>query len=256
VTTGWTALAGPLAAERLGHGPRMVFAHGFTQTGESWKPIAEYFAGTGHESVVVDLPGHGGSGSVRADVRRGADMLAAFGPATYVGYSMGGRFCLHVALAYPHIVRGLAIIGANPGIDDADARAERRADDERMANRLRAIGVDAFLEEWTAQPVFGGYRPTDEELADRRRNSAEGLVSSLRLAGTGSQSSLWPRLWEIGTTVLAMAGAADTKFVAIGQQLARAVRNGRFVSIADAGHAAHLQQPALVAAAIADWLGR
>jgi len=102
----------------------VVFVHGFTQTGESWRTVAEQVAGAGHEVVLVDLPGHGASGNVRADLRRAADLLAATaGQATYVGYSLGGRVCLHLAIMYPHIVERLVLLGATPGIDDDDERA-------------------------------------------------------------------------------------------------------------------------------------
>jgi 2-succinyl-6-hydroxy-2,4-cyclohexadiene-1-carboxylate synthase len=235
----------------------MVFAHGFTQTGRSWKPIAEYFAAHGYEAVVVDLPGHGGSVQVRADLRRGADLLASTcSQAVYVGYSMGGRHCLHLALMYPHLVPALAILGADPGIDDDEARAARRGSDERLAAEVIDEGVPEFLRRWTAQPLFGGYVADPAELADRQRNTADGLASSLRLAGTGAQGSLWPRLWEISAEMLVMAGALDAKFVAIGEQVAEVVDNARLVLIPDAAHAAHLQQPALMAAALAEWLGR
>ena len=45
----WRPVAGPLAAEQCGHldSPRLAFVHGFAQTGNSWKPIAEYFANHG-----------------------------------------------------------------------------------------------------------------------------------------------------------------------------------------------------------------
>jgi len=57
----WRPLEGSLAGWSCGDGPRLVFAHGFTQTSNSWKPIAEHFVANGYESVVVDLPGHGAS---------------------------------------------------------------------------------------------------------------------------------------------------------------------------------------------------
>lgn len=255
VTTSWRPLSGPLGASITGEGPRLVFAHGFTQTAASWKPIAEHMATLGHECVIVDMPGHGDSAGVRADLRRSADLLAAVGgTGTYVGYSMGGRVALHTALMYPHLVNRLALIGANPGIDDDQARAERRAADDALAEHLLDVGVDAFLDEWVAQPLFGGVPLSPEDRAERLRNTPEGLASSLRMAGTGAQGSLWPRLHELTMPVLVMAGSSDEKFVAIGEQLAGEVREGKFVRIADAAHAAHLQQPWLVSGALAAWL--
>jgi 2-succinyl-6-hydroxy-2,4-cyclohexadiene-1-carboxylate synthase len=251
----WRPLAGKLAGWTCGQGPRLVFVHGFTQTANSWKPIAARFAADGYESVVVDAPGHGESANVRADLRRGADMLTTLcGFGVYIGYSLGGRMCMHAALMYPHLVRGLAVIGASPGIADEGDRAVRRATDNKLADRLEAIGVEAFLGEWLAQPLFAGLVVDDEQRADRLRNTADGLAGSLRHAGAGAQGSLWPRLRELNMPVLTIAGELDQKYSAIGRQIAASVPEGHFDGIADAGHAAHLQDPAEVMAVLQRWL--
>lgn len=255
----WRPLAGRLAAEVAGpdDGPRMVFLHGFTQTANSWKPIAEHFVSTGHECVVIDLPGHAGSSHVRADLRRAADMIAAIGgKATYVGYSLGGRAALHVALLYPHVTQRLALIGANPGIDSDDERARRRESDDELIERMETVGLQAFLTEWAALPLFGGRPMGPLELQDRLRNTVEGLSSSLRLAGTGAQGSLWPRLREINMPVLAMAGEHDQKFTAIARQIADTVPRGVFTAIPGAAHAAHLEHPQAVVDALGALLER
>ncbi len=49
------------------------------------------------------------------------------GRATYVGYSMGGRLCLHLAVARPELVERLVLVSATAGIDDRGERAARRA---------------------------------------------------------------------------------------------------------------------------------
>lgn len=243
----WRPLAGPLAAWRKGTGPRLVFVHGFTQTSHSWRRIADHFNARGHETVIVDLPGHGESAAVRADLRRTADLLAATaGEGFYVGYSLGGRVCLHLALMYPHVVDRLAVLGATAGIIDDDERARRRSADERLAEHLLDVGVDTFLDEWSAQPLFDGLVLDDDERADRRRNTETGLASSLRLCGTGTQVPLWERLVELNMPVLAMAGERDHKFVPIAERMAASAPDGHFGVIHDAGHAAHLQQPAQV----------
>ena len=146
-----------------------------------------------HEVVAVDAPGHGGSADVRADLVAGAALLGATGGrATYVGYSMGGRLCLHLAVARPDLVERLVLVSATAGIDDPIERAERRAADEALAASIERDGVDAFLARWVAQPLFAGL--ADPGLDDRRRNTVAGLASSLRLAGTGTQEPLWDRL--------------------------------------------------------------
>ena len=85
-------------------------AHGFTQTGGVWGSLDRRLA-TDHEVVRVDMPGHGGSADVHADLPHGAALLgAAGGRATYLGYSMGARFCLHLALDQPGLVESLVLI--------------------------------------------------------------------------------------------------------------------------------------------------
>ncbi|HEV7759411.1 MAG TPA: alpha/beta fold hydrolase, partial [Acidimicrobiales bacterium] len=178
-----------LHSERSGDGPpdqRLVLLHGFTQTGRCWVPVDADLA-RDHEVVRIDAPGHGGSSAVRADLRETAALLAAAGgPAIYVGYSMGARMALHVALEQPRVVQGLVLIGGTPGIVDDAERAERRERDRALAQRLRTEGVDAFLAFWLAQPLFAGLPPAGRFDDERRRNTAEGLASSLELAGTGS----------------------------------------------------------------------
>ena len=253
----WHPLAGPLAAEQCGPdgAERLVFLHGFTQTGDSMKPLAERFAADGYQVVILDLPGHGNSSGVRADLRRIADLVAAVGgPASYLGYSLGGRVCLHLALMYPHLVQRLALIGAHPGIDDDDLRAARRDSDDALAARIHELGVPVFLREWSALPLFGGFTLPEAEFADRCRNTADGLASSLHLAGTGTQTSLWPRLRELAMPLLALAGAEDAKFAAVAEQLAAAALDGEWQLIPAAAHAAHLQQPAVVYDVLSRWL--
>lgn len=239
----WWPRAGRLASWRCGRGERVVFVHGFTQTSQSWRAIAETVAGHGYECVIVDLPGHGGSGGVRADLRTGGDLLAESGPAVYVAYSLGGRYALHMALAHPAMTRALMVIGANPGIDDELERARRRAADERTAQRIAEIGVEAFLDEWVQLPLFGGVPLDAADRAARLTNTVDGLVSSLRLAGVGSQLSLWPRLAELNMPVVALAGSRDERYSAIGRQLARRVPNAAFYEVPGAAHAAHLHRP-------------
>jgi 2-succinyl-6-hydroxy-2,4-cyclohexadiene-1-carboxylate synthase len=251
----WRRLAGPLAARVHGTGPRIVFVHGFTQTGSSMVDLGERVASLGFQAAVVDLPGHGESGGIRADLRTTATLVAdTTGPATYVGYSLGGRVCLHLALMSPHVVERLALIGATAGIVDDDERAARRAADEQLAQHIAEVGITDFLDEWVGQPLFAGLELTEADRADRAGNSVTGLASSLRLCGTGTQLPLWDRLRELNMPVLAMAGELDTKFVPIAERIAASVPHGVFGQIHGAGHAAHLQQPAQVVTRLEMWM--
>lgn len=243
-----------LAATVRGAGDRLVLVHGFTQTGRSWDRVAASLS-NGWEVVTVDAPGHGDSAAVRADLPAAAAMLgSAGGAATYVGYSMGGRLCLHLALARPALVRRLVLVSATAGIEDVTERAARRNADEELAASIERDGVDAFLDRWLALPLFATLRGDASALEDRRRNTAAGLAASLRLAGTGTQEALWDRLGELGMPVLLVAGALDAKYVAIAERMAALIPAGTLAVIEGAGHAAHLEQPDAFAGALEAWL--
>jgi 2-succinyl-6-hydroxy-2,4-cyclohexadiene-1-carboxylate synthase len=243
-----------LAFTLRGEGERVVLVHGFTQTGRSWDRVADKLAER-HELVTVDAPGHGDSGSIRADVPAAAALLgAAGGPATYVGYSMGGRLCLQLAVDRPEMVQRLVLVSATPGIDDAAERAARRQADEELAASIERNGLDRFLDRWLALPLFATLPRDAAGLDDRRRNTAEGLASSLRLAGTGTQDPLWDRLGELSMPVLLVAGALDARYVAIGKRMATLLPGSMLEVIADAGHAVHLEYPDAFADVLVRWL--
>lgn len=253
MTTG----SGPLHAEVVGPpgGNRLVLVHGFTQTGRCWGAFADDLV-RDHELVLVDAPGHGGSTGVVAGLPDGALLLGdAGGPATYVGYSMGGRLALHLALARPDLVQRLVLIGATGGVDDDTERAARRAADDALADHVLEVGVAAFLDEWLAQPLFAGLTPAAAAREERLVNTADGLASSLRLAGTGTQEPLWDRLAAIDVPVLVLAGVDDAKFSAIAGRLARSIGpNATVALVPRAGHTAQLENPADTASIIRRWL--
>jgi 2-succinyl-6-hydroxy-2,4-cyclohexadiene-1-carboxylate synthase len=225
---------------------RVVLVHGFTQTGASWRRIADALRSDGHDVVTPDLPGHGGRAP--ADLRQTADALAReCRDATWVGYSMGGRACLHVALEHPSVVHRLILLGATAGIDDDAERNARRHRDELLATRLEALGVDRFLDEWLAQPMFEHVPADADGIADRRTNTVDGLAGALRLAGTGAQEPLWERLPELGVLgipTLVLAGELDGRFKVLARRLADAIGPTAQVEwVPGAGHAAHLERP-------------
>jgi 2-succinyl-6-hydroxy-2,4-cyclohexadiene-1-carboxylate synthase len=236
---------------------RIILVHGFTQTAASWETFAALLGDRLPNAgvVAVDLPGHGSAGELRADLWESADHLVRHGGrATYVGYSMGGRVAPHAVLAHPEFVERLILIGATAGIDDDDERRARRRSDEELATRIETIGVEAFIDEWLANPLFAGLTPATAQRADRLRNTAAGLASSLRSTGTGRQEPLWERLATVNVPALILAGAADPKFSELGRRLRDTIPGARFEQIDGAGHSVHLERPEATADAIAGWL--
>ena len=156
----------------------MVLVHGFTQTLRSWDPVASTLA-RGHRVVTVDLPGHGGSGASRLAFEATARVLARVGPAAFVGYSMGGRLCLRVALDHPAAVSALVLLGASPGIPDPAVRRARLAEDDERARALERDGVETFVDRWLQGPLFETLPAAAAGREHRLVNRAEDLAAAL-----------------------------------------------------------------------------
>jgi 2-succinyl-6-hydroxy-2,4-cyclohexadiene-1-carboxylate synthase len=234
-----------------------VLVHGFTQTGWCWGPEVDALAAD-HEVVLVDAPGHGRSAEVMAGLRTGGRLIAdQGGEATYLGYSMGARFCLHVALTNPELVRGLVLLSGTAGIEDPEERAQRRRQDLATAARIERDGLERFLDDWLAQPLFARLPPERSFRSERLENTVEGLRSSLEQAGTGSQDPSWHKLARLSMPVLVLAGAEDAKFAALAERIATAIgANASFALVEGAGHAAHLERPQAFLEAVQPWLAR
>lgn len=237
---------------------RAICVHGFTQTAASWQTVITHLhthpSAPFREVVALDAPSHGSQQDRPFGLVEGAsDLGERGGTGVYIGYSMGARLALHLALAAPTTVSGLVMIGGTPGIEDAAEREARRVADEALAHHIEQVGVAQFLTEWLAQPLFATLPADHAGATDRLRNSATALAHSLRMAGTGTQAPLWGRLDHLQMPVLVITGAVDTKFTALGERMVAAIDGAEMVVIADAGHAVHLEQPAAVADAIAAW---
>ncbi len=242
-----------LSSTTTGAGPRLVLLHGFTNTARTWGSFADLLT-PHYEVLALDLPGHGRSSAIEADLWGSSDLVAhAMGTelALVVGYSMGARVALHLALAHPERISGLVLIGATAGIDDDEARAERRRADEAMAADLRRSGdVRGFLERWLTGPLFAHLPAAVQFLDERCTNTAAGLASSLEQCGTGTQAPLWDRLGELSMPTLLVAGSRDEKFTALGARLAEAIPSGGLVVLEGLGHATHLENPEAMATVI------
>lgn len=244
-----------LHVERWGSGPRVGLIHGFTQSAAAWAPLAERLSDR-WELAAVDAPGHGRSAGIDAGLWEAAAMIGdTIGEATYVGYSMGGRIALHLALARPDMVRRLVLVSATAGIDDASERAARRAADEQLAARVETDGLEAFVAWWLRRPLFATLSPEASALESRMGGTASGLASSLRRAGTGTQQPLWGRLGELAMPVLVVAGALDEAYAERAHRLGAGIGASSTVEvIPGAGHACHLERPEEFAALLRDWL--
>ena len=235
--------------------PAVLFLHGFMGSGAEWA-VAISALDERFYCVALDLPGHGRSLGLapRAYTINGAakmlcELLDGLGisRAAIVGYSMGGRLALYLALRYPERCSALFLESVSPGIEDAAERDARRHADEERAKRLESKNFEEFLEDWYRQPLFaslarhGGL--AQEIIEMRLRNDPGELARSLRGLGTGSEPSLWGELAALQVPVLAVAGELDEKFVRISVRMASLSPRIRAAVVPGAGHNVRLESP-------------
>ena len=240
-----------------GAGPAVLLIHGFTGRATSWGGHAAAFA---RELRVVapDLPGHGAS-YVPADprcasVERSADDLATIlerldaAPAHVVGYSLGARIALRLAVTHPGSVRRLVLESPSAGLATERQRDARRAADEARATLLEREGIGAFVDAWEREPVFASQASLPPAVAarlraERLRNRVDGLAASLRGAGQGSMEPLHDRIASVTSRTLVIAGGLDPAGLERAEAVAAGIPDARLEVVAGSGHAPHLETP-------------
>jgi 2-succinyl-6-hydroxy-2,4-cyclohexadiene-1-carboxylate synthase len=233
----------------------VVLLHGFSGTRHAWDGVIAALDSERYRPLALDLPGHGDAVDAARPITFDGcvEYVFARSPERFVlcGYSMGGRIALHVALAAPERVRRLVLVASNPGIEDAEERAERRAADRALADELERGPFEEFIERWRTQPLFAEDPPEVGALAraDQRRNRPDALAEVLRGVGAGEMQPLWDRLGELTMPVSVLVGQRDAKFRALGERTVELLPDARML-VVSGGHGLPLENPAAVAGAI------
>ena len=239
-----------------GAGRSVLLLHGFTGRGTAWGGFTETLARS-FRVITVDLPGHGRSDAAepaRVSVERTADDLATIlarldaTPAGVVGYSLGARIALRLAIAHPGCVGRLVLESPSAGLATAPERAERRTADEALAARIERDGIPAFVAEWERQPVFASQASLPVPVATRIRamrlaNTPSGLAASLRGAGQGAMEPLFDGLPAVGVPTLVITGVLDDRGRPRAERVATGIPRSRLALVERAGHTPHDEQP-------------
>jgi 2-succinyl-6-hydroxy-2,4-cyclohexadiene-1-carboxylate synthase len=242
--------------------PPLLLLHGFLGGTEDWMPLAQSLGADFH-IMAVNLPGHGpgwrgwaveaqGMAACAAGIVAGLD-AAGIGRMALAGYSMGGRLALYLAAHYPERFTRLVLESASPGLETAEKRKTRAAQDAALALRLAAMAprspeFRAFLEDWYDQPLFASLKQHPETrailIARRHAHGSPALLArSIRALGTGVQPDLWPALADFSVPTLLISGELDRKFSIIAEDMGRACPAMAQEVFSGCGHNVHLENP-------------
>ncbi len=250
-----------LSARLLSEGevdrPSLIWLHGLLGSGEDWKGVLPYFADW--SCFTIDLPGHGYAVDLRVSDFAELDraLVAAideWGVEDYwlVGYSLGGRIAMyHACHGQSENLRGLIVEGGNLGLKTAKARQTRIKNDALWAERFRSGPIETVLHDWYRQPVFADLDEHQRAalIATRSNNQGEGIAAMLESTSLGVQPWLGDALKQRNIPFSYLCGERDAKFQALAQK-----ESLPLLTIASAGHNAHIANPQVFAERLLSFL--
>jgi 2-succinyl-6-hydroxy-2,4-cyclohexadiene-1-carboxylate synthase len=235
----------------------IVAFHGFTGSVRTWEKVALEL-GKDVRFIAIDLLGHGQTSSpadvnlysMESQVELLHDCLQQIvaEPVHLLGYSMGGRVALSYAVKHPTHIKSLLLESASPGLEAENARAERRTNDAKLANKIMQEGIESFIDMWENIPLFVSQKLLSKEVQqavreERMNQKPIGLANSLLGMGTGQMPSVWHQLQELTLPVFLLTGAMDYKFVDIANKMIQVNENFTQITISGYGHAIHVENP-------------
>jgi pimeloyl-[acyl-carrier protein] methyl ester esterase len=250
-----------LHVESHGSGPPLVLLHGWGLHGGLFAPLLPTLTPR-HRVAVVDLPGHGSSPPVvpyTLDALTDAVAATIAGPATVLGWSMGGLVALRLAQRYPQRVARLVLVCTSPRfvVDDDWPHAMAAQTLARFGDEL-AVAYRLTLQRFLSLQVQGsedGRRPLAAlrgALFARGEPPREALAAGLDLLARTDLRAAVPTL---DVPALVVSGRRDALTpAAAGAWLAGALPRARHVEIAGAAHAPFLSHPAEFGAALQAFL--
>lgn len=254
--------------EEIGEGFPLLMLHGFTGDSASWK-VFESQLNSHSKVIAIDIIGHGKSDSPAEETRYDIESVASdinklleelgIEQIDILGYSMGGRLGITFAVKYPKKVRRIVLESSSPGLETEEERKARRIQDENLALQIQKDGIYEFVNFWENIPLFRSQKKLPENIHNairkqRLNNSKLGLMNSLRGMGTGAQPSWWEELENLNMPILFITGSMDEKFCLIAEKMMKRVKNGHWVSVADCGHAIHVEKPEIFGTIVSGFL--
>jgi len=227
----------------------VVFVPGFMQRSDAWAPVAERVSER-YPTVCLDFRSHS------FEPRLGEIREATAAGDALVGYSMGGRLALHLALREPERLHALAVVGTSGGLDDDAERARRLEQDERLAAWIERTPIEHIVAAWERQPIFATQSPelAESQRAGRLSNDPRLLALLLRSAGQAALPPIWDRLGDLDVPLVAVAGELDERYLSRARRLALLAPRAEPRVVFGAGHAAHLEQPDAFAELLLEFL--
>lgn len=240
-----------LAVEQHGEGIPLVLLHGFPLNRQIWRPIVPLLEKK-CRLIIPDLRGFGESPQevedysmrlLAADVHQLLDRLN-IEKAVIAGHSMGGYVALEFAHAYPHRIKGLALVASQADADSPERRQARLI----TAREVRSRGIRYISEGMPSK--LSAYEAIQTQLSQIiSACSVPVVVAALKAMADRRDANEW--LPEIQVPLLAIAGGKDQLIpVEKAYSLIKLVNKGWVIEIPEVGHMPMMESPQKTADAL------
>ncbi len=240
----------------------VVLLHGFACLPRMWRPLLGLLPQWAERARCPLLPGHGKAPRLPREgdfMALAAQQRAAMVAPRYVlvGYSLGGRLALAMALCEPRRCAALVLISAGLGLADDGARAQRRRWDAQQADNIERLGLASFMHDWHRLPLFDSQRrlpaaTLEEQHKQRLSHTPAGLAWAMRNLGLGNMPPLGARLAQLKMPLTMVTGSEDERYTAMAAQAAWDKPRIDHVTVAGAGHNVVLEAPQALATVLRD----
>jgi 2-succinyl-6-hydroxy-2,4-cyclohexadiene-1-carboxylate synthase len=258
-----------LHIEISGHGHGVLALHGFAQTNALWEPFRDTWS-TQASLILLDIPGHGNTTWSEHLNEYQIEFIAkeivaqltqkGFSSIDIVGYSMGGRLAIALAVRYPHFIRKAVFVSTTPGIEEEAERRARINQDAKWIQLLDNNSIDVFAERWSQNSIFEGQSLTSVQqerlLQMRLSQNPIGLKRSLQGMGTGVQPSYWDKLDALPKETLWLTGSKDIKFTNIAKRVKEEVPGVEWHQFEDCGHSIPMEREEIFGKMVMEFIHR
>ena len=210
----------PISFEIYGTGePTLVFVHGWSCDARYWRAQLPYFA-KNHRVVMLDLTGHGHSGTTRSQytMRAFGEDVRAVTEATgsrrviLIGHSMGGSVIAEAARIMPSRVMGLIGIDTLENIEYPMTREELkkmiapleknfRTGSRQFVDEMISPKTDPKLREWilsdmSAAPPAVALSAMNDMMSQYLTGEAAKIFDEIRVPVITVNGDMWPVNYE------------------------------------------------------------
>jgi 2-succinyl-6-hydroxy-2,4-cyclohexadiene-1-carboxylate synthase len=249
-------VAGPLAYQSIHGRTPLICIHGFGGSGLDFEALSVQM-NPRFQTIGINVPGHGGLDVCSNPLNQLANTVEQFNqePIVLLGYSMGGRIALSIALTGRLNIAHLVLIGTTPGIPTPDLRHARIQFERDISKRLKGGSPTNFESWWRSlEPIASQSNmpePYKSQMRQRRAlNNLGHLDQMLAILGTGSMSSMWSDLERINVPTDLIVGEHDQKYSKIAGQMQTLIPQAHCTTVKGCGHAPHLEAPAATATSL------